>query len=537
MKCVFITGGVYSGLGKGIAAASIAKLIQAMGYSVTMVKMDPYLQIDAGTMSPYEHGETFVTDDWWETDLDLGNYERFLNVALTKDNNITSGKIYQSVINKERRGDYLGQTVQVVPHIVDEIKNRIKSCATWHDVVIVEVGGTVGDIESPAFYEAARQMKRELGHHNVCYVHLAPIIRIPHSGELKTKPMQHSIKALRETGIVPDMLLCRTDGDIPQSLIQKISVAADLCEKAIFAAPNVKSIYEVPVRYAKQWMHEVLANALQLSLQTFSLEKWEAVVNNILHPEKEITIAMAWKYTHVPECYHSVNEAIIHAWAAYKTRVKIFWLDTEALEKQEDPQAYMKSLRDEWKIDGIIIPWWFGDRWVEWMIDVAQFARENNVPLLGICLWLQVSVIEFMRNVCGYKKANSTEFDQACKEPVIAIMEHQKAVTHKWWTMRLGEYPAKIDVGTLAFNLYNSNMISERHRHRYEVNPSYHEVLEQYGMKISWLSPDGFLAEFIELPTHPYFIATQAHPEFLSRVEKPHPLFAGLVEAVVKQKI
>lgn len=536
MKCVFITGGVYSGLWKGIAAASIAKLIQAMGYSVTMVKMDPYLQIDAWTMSPYEHGETFVTDDGGETDLDLGNYERFLNVALTKDNNITSGKIYQSVINKERRWDYLGQTVQVVPHIVDEIKWWIKNCATWYDVVVVEVGGTVWDIESPAFYEAARQMKREVGTGNICYVHLAPIVRIPHSWEMKTKPLQHSVKALRETWIHPDILLCRTDSDIPQSLIKKISNASDIDENAIFAAPNVKSIYDVPVRYYKQWMHQILADALQLSLQKFSMDSWEAVVNNILNPEKEITIAMAWKYTHVPECYHSVNEAIIHAWAAHKTRVKIEWIDTEALEKVEDPQAELAKIQSEWKLDWIIIPWWFGERGIEWMIDVAEFARKNNVPLLWICLWLQVSVIEFMRNVCDFKKANSTEFDTSCKEPVIAIMENQKAVMNKWWTMRLGEYPAKLAVGSLAFKLYNSNTISERHRHRYEVNPSYHEVLEQYGMKISWLSPDGFLAEFIELPNHPYFIATQAHPEFLSRVEKPHPLFLWLIEAVVKGK-
>ena len=497
--------------------------------------MDPYLQIDAGTMSPYEHGETFVTDDGGETDLDIGNYERFLNVALTKDNNITSGKIYQSVINKERRGDYLGQTVQVVPHIVDEIKNQIKRCGEWYDVVVVEVGGTVWDIESPAFYEAARQMKRELWSGNICYVHLAPIVRIPHSWEMKTKPLQHSVKALRETWIHPDILLCRTDSDIPQSLIKKISNASDIDEKAIFAAPNVKSIYDVPLRYKEQWMHQILADALQLSLQTFSMETWETVVNNILHPEKEITIAMAGKYTHLPECYHSVNEAIIHAWAVHKTHVHIYWLDTEALEKSSDPQWALLKLRSEWNIDGIIIPGWFGERWVEWMIEVARFARENNVPLLGICLWLQVSVIEFMRNICGEKNAHSTEFNPDTKSPVIAIMDHQKAILEKWWTMRLGAYPANLSVWSLAFNLYNSNKISERHRHRYEVNPSYHELLEHYGMKLSGMSPDGALVEFIELPHHPYFIATQAHPEFLSRVEKPHPLFVGLIEAVVKK--
>ncbi len=535
MKCVFITWGVYSGLGKGIAAASIAKLIQAMGYSVTMVKMDPYLQIDAGTMSPYEHGEVFVTDDGGETDLDIGNYERFIWVSLTRDNNITSGKIYQSVINKERRWDYLGQTVQVVPHIVDEIKSQIKSCAHGHDVVVVEVGGTVGDIESPAFYEAARQMKRELGDGNICYVHLAPIVAIPHSGELKTKPLQHSVKALRETGILPDVLLCRTHTDIPQSLVKKISMATDIDEEAIIKAPNVQSIYDVPLKYRDQWLHSILAKKLQLSLQDFAMQSWEEIVHNIIQPEREITIAMAGKYTAVPECYHSVTEAVIHAGAAHKTRVNIFWLDTEALEKQTNQQAYLAWLRAEWKIDGIIIPGWFGERGVEWMISVAQFARENKVPLLGICLGLQVSVVEYMRHVCGYDKAHSTEFDEHTSCPAVAIMENQKVVTHKWGTMRLWEYPAKLSVWSLAFNLYNSNIISERHRHRYEVNPMYHEVLEQAWMCLSWLSPDGLLVEFVELPKvqHPYFIATQAHPEFLSRVEKPHPLFVGLVGAVV----
>lgn len=497
--------------------------------------MDPYLQIDAGTMSPYEHGETFVTDDWGETDLDVGNYERFLNVALTKDNNITSGKIYQAVINKERRWDYLGQTVQVVPHIVDEIKSRIKNCAQWYDVVVVEVGGTVWDIESPAFYEAARQMRREVWPNNICYVHLAPIVRIPHSGEMKTKPLQHSVKALRETWILPDLLLCRTDTELPQSLIKKIANATDIDEQAIFAAPNVKSIYDVPLRYRDQWMHKILADSLGLSLDSFSMTLWEGVVANILQPKHEVTIAMAWKYTHVPECYHSVTEALIHAWAAHNARVNVYRLDTEALEKSDDPQAELAKQYAAWQCNGFIIPWWFGERWVEGKIDVAEFARKNNVPLLGICLWLQVSVIEFMRNVCGYEKAHSTEFVEHCTQPAIAIMEHQKAVTNKWWTMRLGEYPAKLAVDSLAFKLYNANMISERHRHRYEVNPSYHEVLEQYGMKISWLSPDGFLAEFIELPNHPYFIATQAHPEFLSRVEKPHPLFVWLIEASLKK--
>lgn len=537
MKCVFITWGVYSGLGKGIAAASIAKLIQAMGYSVTMVKMDPYLQIDAGTMSPYEHGEVFVTDDGGETDLDIGNYERFIWVSLTQDNNITSWKIYQSVINKERRGDYLGQTVQVVPHIVEEIKSQIKTSAVWYDVVVVEVGGTVGDIESPAFYEAARQMKRELGEGNICYVHLAPVIAIPHSGELKTKPLQHSVKALRETWILPDILLCRTHTEIPTSLIKKISMATDIDEEAIIKAPNVKSIYEVPLRYRDQDLHNILAKKLQLSLQDFAMESREKIVHNIVEPEHEITIAMAGKYTAVPECYHSVTEAVIHAGASHKTRVNIFWLDTEALEKQADPQAYLTQLRAEWKIDGIIIPGGFGERGVEGMVSVVQFAREQKVPLLGICLGLQVSVIEYMRHVCDYPKAHSTEFDEHTPVPVVAIMENQRVVTHKWGTMRLGEYPAKLSVGSLAFSLYNRNTISERHRHRYEVNPLYHEVLEDAWLRLSGMSPDWLLVEFVELPQeqHPYFIATQAHPEFLSRVEQPHPLFVGLVGAVVKK--
>jgi CTP synthase len=533
MKCVCITGGVYSGLGKWIASASIATIIKAMWHSVTMVKMDPYLQIDAGTMSPYEHGECYVTDDGGETDLDIGNYERYIGVSLTKENNITSGKVYQAVIDKERRGDYLWQTVQVVPHIVEEIKQQIQRCGVGYEVVIVEVGGTVWDIESPAFYEAMRQLKRELGDHGMCYVHLAPIVRIPHSGEMKTKPLQHSVKALRETGIIPDVLLCRTDATIDDGLMKKIANATDIDADAVIQAPNVESIYEVPLRYADQGMHEILAKKLSLSLSHFSLDGWGNIVDMMLHPARRVTIAMAGKYTHLPECYHSVLEALKHAGAAENVGVRVVWIDTDALESQGDMQAALQQRVDDDVIDAMIIPWWFGGRGVEGMIEVARYCREKNMPMLWICLGLQVSVIEFLRNVCGYPRAWSMEFDPTCKEPAIAIMEDQKLVMTKWGTMRLGLYPAQLSVPSLAFDLYGTNTIHERHRHRYEVNPLYHELLEQGGMKLSGMSPDRLLVEFIELPQskHPYFIATQAHPEFLSRVEKPHPLFVGLVRS------
>jgi CTP synthase len=532
MKCIFITGGVYSGLGKWIAAASIAKLIQSMGHSVTMVKMDPYLQIDAGTMSPFEHGEVFVTSDGGETDLDIGNYERYIDVSLTQDNNITSWKIYQRVIAKERRGDYLGQTVQVVPHIVDEIKQTITRMGSAYDVVVVEVWGTVGDIESPAFYEAARQMKRELGQWHVCYVHLAPIVRIPHSGEMKTKPLQHSVRALRETGIVPDMLLCRTEWELPESLLKKIAQSCDLDDHAIFAAPNVSSIYDVPLRYAAQGMVEKIASVFGWDSSTYDLTHRSTIVDAILQPDQEVIVAMAGKYTAVPESYHSVTEALIHAGAACRTRVKIYRLDTEIIEKQSDPQGYLRGLYDAGTFHAILVPGGFGERGVEGMIHVAEFARTQAVPYLGICLWLQVAVIEYSRHMCDVVDATSAEFGGGTH--VVALMNAQHEVTEMWGTMRLGSYEAALGVGTLAADLYGMWKITERHRHRYEVNPAFHDCLISGGMVLSGMSLDGTLVEFVELPrdVHPYFIATQAHPEFLSRVEKPHPLFVGLVRGV-----
>ncbi|MDP2090039.1 MAG: CTP synthase (glutamine hydrolyzing) [Candidatus Gracilibacteria bacterium] len=534
MKMIFVTGGVISGLGKGITSASIGKILQASGYKVNMVKMDPYLQIDAGTMSPYEHGEVFVTDDGGETDLDIGNYERFLGKKFYKDNNITTGKVYLDVITKERRGDYLGKTVQIVPHVTDNIKDRLKYIAGFSDITIVEVGGTVGDIESLPFLEAIRQMKKDLGDENIAYIHLAPLLHLSYSGETKTKPIQHSVSKLREYGITPNILVCRTEYSMDKSIKDKISSLCDIPEENIIESVNVDSIYEIPLVYKKQNLERVLEKKLNLKKSIANLDNWERLTKNIISPKNKVSIAIVGKYTEFIDTYLSLKESLIHSGANLNTKVNITWVDSVKLEdKNINASDYFNNLKNNGELDGMIVAGGFGKRGVEGKILAIQFARINNLPFLGICLGLQLSVVEYMRNVGNLNGANSTEFDADTIYPVVDYMSGQKGID-MGGTMRLGSYDAFLKSGSLASKLYNAKIISERHRHRYEVNPEYHEKLEELSMSISGKSPDGKLVEFVEIPTHKFFIATQAHPEFKSSLEKSHPLFDGLVRASMK---
>lgn len=534
MKMIFVTGWVISWLWKGITSASIWKILQASGYKVNMVKMDPYLQIDAWTMSPYEHGEVFVTDDWWETDLDIWNYERFLWKKFYKDNNITTGKVYLDVITKERRWDYLWKTVQIVPHVTDNIKDRLKYIAGFSDITIVEVWWTVWDIESLPFLEAIRQMKKDLWDENIAYIHLAPLLHLSYSGETKTKPIQHSVSKLREYWITPNILVCRTEYSMDKSIKDKISSLCDIPEENIIESVNVDSIYEIPLVYKKQNLERVLEKKLNLKKSIANLDNWERLTKNIISPKNKVSIAIVWKYTEFIDTYLSLKESLIHSWANLNTKVNITWVDSVKLEdKNINASDYFNNLKNNWELDGMIVAWWFGKRWVEWKILAIQFARINNLPFLWICLWLQLSVVEYMRNVWNLNWANSTEFDADTIYPVVDYMSWQKGID-MWWTMRLGSYDAFLKSWSLASKLYNAKIISERHRHRYEVNPEYHEKLEELSMSISWKSPDWKLVEFVEIPTHKFFIATQAHPEFKSSLEKSHPLFDWLVRASMK---
>lgn len=530
MKLIFVTWWVVSWLGKWITASSIWRLMKSAWYKVNIMKMDPYLQIDAGTMSPYEHGEVFVTDDWAETDLDLWHYERFVDVNLSCDCSVTSWKIYFSVIQKERQWDYLWKTVQVIPHITDEIKSRVKNVAKDSDVTIIEIWWTIWDIEALHFIEAIRQLKKDVGHDNVLYVHVAPIMFMNTSWEIKTKPVQHSVRDLRQSWIQADILICRTSVNMSKDIKEKISLLCDVDTECVIEAIDAKSIYEVPLLYKNQNLDKIIQKKLNLKENESDLSKWSEYVNNLLNPEKTITIWIVWKYTQFRDTYLSLMEAISHAWANNKTKVKLNWIESETLENI-DYMKYLAELHKSWQLDGMIIPWWFWKRWVEWKINAVRFARENNIPFLWICLWLQVSVMEFARNVCNIKDANSTEFDENAKEPVIDFMEEQREITQKGWTMRLWEYKAILKEWTLAFRLYWQKEVFERHRHRYEVNFNYHKVLQENWLVISWLSPNNTLAEFIEIPNHKYFIATQSHPELKSRINNVHPLFDGLVKA------
>jgi len=527
-KFVFITGGVVSSLGKGLAAASIGALMEARGLRVAMQKLDPYINVDPGTMSPFQHGEVFVTDDGAETDLDLGHYERYTTARLTRKSNFTTGQVYDSVIRKERRGDYLGGTVQVIPHITNEIKSKIIENARGADLAIVEVGGTVGDIESLPFLEAIRQFRTDRGHENVLYVHLTLVPYIRTAGELKTKPTQHSVKELREIGIQPDILLCRCDREIPRDMKAKIALFCNVREEAVVTARDVESIYEVPKVYHEQGLDERVVDYLNIWTKSPDLSSWERIIKRVKEPASETTIAIVGKYVELTESYKSLSEALIHGGIGNDCRVNLKYIDSEALERHG-----INSHFDD--VDGILVPGGFGERGSEGKISAIAYARENKLPFFGICLGMQMAVVEFARNVCGIEEAYSSEFREDAKNPVIHIMEGQKNVTRKGGTMRLGTYPCVLSDATLARRIYGQEKVSERHRHRYEFNNAYREVMRQAGLSLSGINPDNDLVEIVELTDHPWFLGCQFHPEFKSRPMAPHPLFESFVGACLKQ--
>lgn len=539
-KFIFVTGGVLSGLGKGIAAAAIGALLEAKGLSVTLQKLDPYINIDPGTLSPFEHGEVYVTDDGCETDLDLGHYERFTHVKTCIDNNYTTGRIYNNVISKERKGDYLGDTVQVVPHITDEIKDAIKSAIKdEYDVVIVEIGGTVGDIESLPFLEAIRRFRYDVGRGNVLYVHLTLVPYIKAAGELKSKPTQHSVKELREIGIQPDILLCRSEIPISKDVKRKIAMHCNLDEDAVIAAVDVSTVYEVPIWFRSEGLDKQIEKMLNLNLPEADLQIWEDVVRKIKLPKQDTTIAIVGKYIGLKDAYKSLSEALIHGGIANDARVNIVWVDSEDLEKKS-PDILLSE------VDGILVPGGFGIRGIEGKITAARYAREKRIPYLGICLGMQIAVIEFSRNVCGLN-ANSEEFDPEIEHKVIYLMERwynhrtgkieeRAKDSHKGGTMRLGAYPCVLSERSKAFEAYQTKLISERHRHRYEFNNNYRQMLESKGLVVTGVSPDGELVEIVEIKEHPWFLGCQFHPEFKSKPIQPHPLFKAFIEASIKEK-
>lgn len=534
-KYIFVTGGVVSSLGKGITAASLGRLLKNRGYKVTIQKFDPYINIDPGTMSPYQHGEVFVTDDGAETDLDLGHYERFVDENLSKASNVTTGKVYQSVINKERKGEYLGSTIQVIPHITNEIKERVMRVgkADNADIVITEIGGTVGDIESLPFLEAIRQVRKDLPNKNdVIYIHVTLVPYISAAEELKTKPTQHSVKELRSIGIQPDIIVCRTVKELSENMKKKIALFCDVEPDAVINNLTADSIYDVPLLMEQEGLDHIALKKLGLADRPVDLSDWKDMVARI-HNAKGVTrIALVGKYVKLHDAYLSVVEALSHAGYAYGTKIDIRWVNSEELEENKP------DLNEVFKdIDGIIVPGGFGYRGIEGKIDAIRYARENKIPYLGLCLGMQCAVIEFARNVCAMKKANSSEFIPDTPYPVIDLMSDQEDVTEKGGTMRLGIYPCKLKDGTRARKLYdNKEIIYERHRHRYEVSNELRPILEKAGLIISGTSPDGRLVEIIELKDHPYFEATQAHPEFKSRPNRPHPLFLGFIEAALKER-
>ncbi|WP_293645091.1 CTP synthase [Thiolapillus sp.] len=536
-KYIFITGGVVSSLGKGIASASLGALLEARGLRVTMLKLDPYINVDPGTMSPFQHGEVFVTEDGAETDLDLGHYERFINTTMGKHNNFTSGQVYESVIRKERRGDYLGGTVQVIPHITDEIKRQIRLGADDFDVAMVEIGGTVGDIESLPFMEAIRQMGVELGHENVLFMHLTLVPYIPTSGEIKTKPTQHSVKELRSIGIQPDVLLCRADRSLPDAERRKIALFTNVAERAVISAVDADTIYRIPLLLHDQDLDQIVVEQLKLDVPPANLSEWEKVVDGLFNTQHEVDIAMVGKYVDLTESYKSLNEALIHAGIQTGSRVNIHYFDSEDFESGDLSQLA--------SMDAILVPGGFGNRGVEGKIAAVRYAREQGIPYLGICLGMQVAVIEYARDVVGLKDAHSTEFDKDTSAPVIALitewLEKDGSVVQRdersdlGGTMRLGGQECILAEGSLALKLYGKERIIERHRHRYEFNNQYGELLQEKGLRITGTSADGTLAEIVELPDHPWFLACQFHPEFTSTPRYGHPLFTGFIQAAIEQ--
>jgi CTP synthase len=529
-KYIFVTGGVVSSLGKGIAAASLGRLLVERGVRVTIQKFDPYINVDPGTLSPFQHGEVYVTDDGAETDLDLGHYERFIDQSLSQANNITSGRIYQDVITKERRGDYLGATVQVIPHITDAIKAAIRRLAPNHDVVITEIGGTVGDIESLPFLEAIRQYRQEIGRDHVLFMHVTLVPYIAAAGELKTKPTQHSVRELMEIGIQPDVLICRSEKRLDQELRRKIALFANVDVGAVIEAPDVPTIYEVPLVFRAQHLDDLVVSKLGLDAPKPDLNEWRTLVEKIKRPQNDrVRIAVVGKYVALVDSYKSVQEALIHGGIANDVGVDIDWLSSEDFENGNSAERLVGY-------HGLLIPGGFGVRGVEGMLNAIRWARENDLPFFGICLGLQTAIIEFSRNVCGLYGAHSMEWSGETEDPVICLMNSQREVTDMGGTMRLGAFVARLAPGSRAARIYGASEISERHRHRYEVNNAYREPLSESGMAVSATSPDGNLVEMIELPDHPWFLATQFHPELKSRPNHPHPLFASFIEAAIARR-
>lgn len=529
VKYVFVTGGVVSGLGKGITAASLGRLLKARGYKVTMQKFDPYINIDPGTMNPVQHGEVFVTDDGAETDLDLGHYERFIDESLTKNSNVTTGKVYWNVLQRERRGDFGGSTVQVIPHITNEIKNRFhRSAGTDTEIAIIEVGGTVGDIESQPFLEAIRQFQHEVGHDNAILIHVTLIPYLKASGELKTKPTQASVKNLQSMGIWPDILVCRSEHPLDDSLKSKIALFCNVPQNHVLQNLDVEVLYEAPLAMEHEHLAQVACECLKLDCPEPDLAEWRGMIDAWKHPQTEVTVALVGKYTQLHDAYISVVEALKHGGVANRAQVTIKWIDSETVTKQNVTEFFSD-------VKGILVPGGFGDRGIEGKLLAIQYAREHNLPFLGLCLGMQLAIVEFARHVIGCEDAHSIELNPATANPVIHLMPDQNGVENIGGTLRLGSYPCILDKSSQAYTLYGTEIIHERHRHRYEVNNDYRSILMEKGICLSGLSPDGRIVEMIEIPTHPWFIATQAHPELKSRPNRPHPLFRGFIEAALKE--
>jgi CTP synthase len=530
MKYIFVTGGVASGLGKGLAASSMGALLESRGLRVTLMKFDPYLNVDPGTMSPFQHGEVFVTDDGAETDLDLGHYERFTNARLTRDHNWTTGRLYELIIAKERRGDYLGKTVQVIPHVTNEIKTAIRKVSQEADVLIVEIGGTVGDIESLPFLEAIRQMRNDVGRDNSLFVHVTLVPYIHASGEQKTKPTQHSVKELRSIGIQPDILLCRTDRFLSKELKAKISLFCNVSEECVITAKDVDTIYEVPIVFHQEQLDQCLVRLLRLSDGEPDLSQWESLVERLRHPKDDVTIGIVGKYVEFEDSYKSLKEAIVHGAVAHNLRAEIRWIEAEGIEG-ENWQSQLENL------DGILVPGGFGKRGISGMIRAIEYARTRQVPFFGICLGMQCAVIEFSRHVCGLEGADSSEFDPATPHRVIYKLRELRGIDDLGGTMRLGAWPCRLESDSRAHRAYGEVEISERHRHRYEFNREYEETLVAHGLRITGSTPDGTYVEIVEIPEHPWFLGCQFHPEFKSKPIRPHPLFQAFIGASYKNRV
>ena len=541
-KYIFVTGGVVSSLGKGLAAASIGCLLEARGIKINLMKFDPYLNVDPGTMSPFQHGEVFVTDDGAETDLDLGHYERFTHARLSRDNNLTTGRIYEQIITKERRGDYLGKTVQVIPHVTNEIKNAMRKVAADCEVLIVEIGGTVGDIESLPFLEAIRQMRQDLGRDNTLFVHVTLIPWIAAAQELKTKPTQHSVKEMLSIGIQPDILLCRSDRAVPREMRAKIALFCNVQENAVIAARDVSSIYEVPLNFAVEGVDALALELLRIDAKPADLTRWQEVVRRAYHPADEVSIAIVGKYVEYEDSYKSLKEALVHGALAHNLKLKVTWIEAEGLETHDPPigdapgrpnRDYEAQLRG---FDGILVPGGFGKRGIEGMLNAIRYARESGTPYFGICLGMQTACIEYARNVCGLTGANSGEFDPATPHRIIYKLRELTGVEEMGGTMRLGAWACRLEPGSLAAKAYGATEISERHRHRYEFNREYEPVLTGAGLRLTGTTPDTTYVEIIEIPTHPFFLACQFHPEFKSKPLEPHPIFRDFIAASYKNR-